>query len=107
MKDKLETKYAFAGAGIGLGLFAIFGLMPGAFVGGVLGLNMVNSFLGIAMAPSVMGRMLVVVGMLTGVMSAGLMFVAAGASAGWLIGATADAARHAIARHAHAKAKAK
>ena len=33
MKD-LEKKTAYVGAGIGLVLFAIFGLLPGSLVGG-------------------------------------------------------------------------
>lgn len=86
MKEKLSNKFSYIGAGTGLALFAIFGLMQGAYLGGILGLNMANTLFGIDVAPSVIHRILTAIGMLTGVMVAGLMFVVSGACLGWLVG---------------------
>lgn len=90
MKERLSNRLGFIGAGAGLALFAIFGLMPGAFLGGMLGLNMANNVFGMPALPTLMPRMFVVVGMLTGVMVTGLIFVISGASLGWLIGLAVD-----------------
>jgi len=92
MKDKIANKLSFIGAGTGLALFAVFGLLPGAFLGGVLGLNMANFIFGPAVSPTLIPRIIIVIGMLTGVMVTGLMFTASGASLGWLIGLLWDSA---------------
>lgn len=86
MRDKLSSKLSLIGAGVGLAVFAVFGLLPGAFLGGVLGLNMASYIFGAPLVPALIPRILVAVGMLTGVMVAGVMFTAAGASMGWLAG---------------------
>jgi uncharacterized membrane protein len=90
MKEKLSSRLSLIGAGIGLTVFAIFGLLPGAFLGGVLGLNMASFIFGAPLVPTLIPRILVAIGMLVGVMVAGLMFTAAGASLGWLAGTLAD-----------------
>jgi hypothetical protein len=95
MKEKLSNKMGFLGAGIGITLFAIFGLQPGAFMGGLLGLNAANLIIGAQVEPTLVVRLLVTVGMLAGVMVTGLMFTVVGAIAGWISGRAADAAsRH-------------
>ena len=37
-ENRLAKKMAYMGAGCGLVLFAVFGLLPGSFLGGVMGL---------------------------------------------------------------------
>ncbi|MEJ2183210.1 MAG: hypothetical protein P8Y66_06780 [Nitrospirota bacterium] len=103
MKESLATRMGFIGAGVGLALFAVFGLLPGAFLGGVLGLNMANLIFGAGAVPSLLPRILIVIGMLTGVMVAGLVFLAAGGALGWLVGLATESVKAARAR-AHDKA---
>jgi hypothetical protein len=64
--------------------------MPGAYMGGILGLNMAYTIFGMDVGPSLVHRILTAVGMLTGVMVAGLMFVVSGACLGWLAGLVAE-----------------
>ena len=48
MKEgKYTRKLAYIGAGCGLVLFAIFGLLPGSFLGGVMGLNAYKDIVGV------------------------------------------------------------
>ncbi len=47
MKDTTYTKkLAYMGAGCGVVLFAVFGLLPGSFLGGVMGLNIAGIMFG-------------------------------------------------------------
>jgi hypothetical protein len=86
MKQHLAQRLGYVGAGTGLALFAIFGLMPGAYLGGLLGLNMANSLFGMDMLPTLLHRVLTALGMLAGVIMAGFMFTVGGACLGWLAG---------------------
>jgi len=90
-----ETKYtkklAYMGAGCGVVLFAIFGLLPGSFLGGVMGLNIAGTILGTPVTSGVLSRMIVAASMIVGVMVAGVMFIMASTTAGWLIGNVLDA----------------
>jgi hypothetical protein len=91
MKERFSNKLSYIGAGTGIALFAIFGLMPGAYIGGILGVNTANTLFGLNTVPSLFHRILTAMGMLTGVMVAGLMFVVGGACLGWLVGVALDA----------------
>ena len=92
MKDREYTKkLAYMGAGCGIILFAIFGLLPGSFLGGVMGLNIAGTILGIPVASDLISRMIVGAFMVIGVMVSGIMFLTASSTAGWLIGAVVDA----------------
>ncbi|NOY39575.1 MAG: hypothetical protein GXO95_04965 [Nitrospirae bacterium] len=90
MKGKLSNRLSYLGAGIGLALFVVFGLLPGSFIGGVLGLNIAGAVFGIPIAPSILSRIVVAMGMLTGVMVTGLIFMVGGATMGWLMGTVAE-----------------
>jgi hypothetical protein len=92
MREKVSNKLNHLGAGIGIALFAIFGLMPGAYLGGILGVNTANTLISISAGPTLLHRIFTAGGMLTGVMAAGLMFVAGGACLGWLVGQAIDVA---------------
>jgi hypothetical protein len=92
MKDTRYTKrLAYMGAGCGVVLFAIFGLLPGSFLGGVMGLNIAGTLLGLPLASGVLSRLIVAASMVTGVMVSGIMFITASSVAGWLIGTVLDA----------------
>ncbi len=90
---KMKTytkKLTYIGAGCGVVLFAVFGLLPGSFLGGVMGLNIAGTLLGLPLTSGVASRLIVAVSMITGVMVSGIMFIIASSIAGWLIGKVID-----------------
>ena len=90
---KTETyskKLAYMGAGCGVVLFAIFGLLPGSFLGGVMGLNFAGIIFGTPVGAGIIPRMIVAASMIMGVMVSGTMFVTASATLGWLAGTVVD-----------------
>ncbi len=92
MKEtKYSKKIAFMGAGCGIVLFAVFGLLPGSFLGGVMGLNVAGTLLGMPVASGIASRLIIAVSMMAGVMISAIMFVTACSLAGWLIGTVVDA----------------
>lgn len=92
MKEtRFSTRMAYIGAGCGLILFAVFGLLPGSFLGGVMGLNIAGILLGMPVASGVLSRLIVAASMVVGVMVSGIMFITASSTAGWLIGTVVDA----------------
>jgi len=92
MKEALAHKPTYIGAGVGLVLFAIFGLL-GSFLGGVMGLNIAGAVLGTPVTSNVLSRLIVGGSMLIGVMVSGIMFVTTFSLAGWLIGTAIDRIR--------------
>lgn len=85
-RETLSTKLAYLGGGIGIGLFAVFGLLNASFIGGILGINIVGSLFGYPIPSTLFARLIIAFGMLTGVMVTGLLFIIAGTLCGWLIG---------------------
>jgi len=90
MKEKKAQKLGFIGAGAGLTLFAVFGLLPGAFVGGFLGIQTAGYLFGLPLGTALLPRIIVAVGMLLGVMVTGLLFTLGGATLGWACGEVLD-----------------
>ena len=91
MRDTTYTKkLAYMGAGCGVVLFAVFGLLPGSFLGGVMGLNIAGIIFGIPVGAGLLPRMIVAASMLMGVMVSGTMFIMASTTLGWLIGTVVD-----------------
>jgi hypothetical protein len=94
MKDTNYTKkLAYMGAGCGVVLFAVFGLLPGSFLGGVMGLNIAGIMFGTPVGAGLLPRMIVAASMLAGVMVSGLMSIMASTTLGWLGGTVVDAIR--------------
>jgi hypothetical protein len=91
MKDRMAKKATYIGAGVGLVLFAIFGLLPGSFLGGVMGLNIAQLLFGSPLTSGILQRLIVGASMLIGVMVAGVMFVVGASTLGWILGTLADA----------------
>jgi hypothetical protein len=89
--EKLSKKLTYIGAGIGLVLFAIVGLLPGSLLGGAMGLNIVGTLFGYPVTSGVLQRLIVAGSMLLGVMVAGIIFIMGCSVAGWLLGTAADA----------------
>jgi hypothetical protein len=91
MKDTTYTKkLAYMGAGCGVVLFAVFGLLPGSFLGGVMGLNISGILFGTPVSAGLVPRMIVAASMVVGVMVSGTMFIMASTTLGWLIGTIVD-----------------
>ena len=86
MKNTLARKTAYIGAGAGLVLFAIFGLMPGSLLGGAMGINIAGWLFGLPLQPGLVARVIVLASMLVGVLVAGIVMVTATSTLGWLVG---------------------
>ncbi len=84
--DKKSRRKTYAGAGTGIVLFAIKGLLPGSFLGGVIGLNIARSLLGTPAGSMLLPRFIVGLFMLIGVLISGIIFIAGSTAAVWLIG---------------------
>jgi hypothetical protein len=87
-------KGLYVGAGAGLVMFAVLGLLPGSFIGGVIGLNIAGSIFGTPVEASVISRVIVGLSMVLGILVAGIVFVAGTSIIGWLTGAAIDTIRH-------------
>ena len=85
-KEGMATKLALTGGGAGLGLFAIYGVLNASYIGGIMGLNLAGAIMGFPVESAILSRLMVALGMLSGVLVSGLVFVMAGATAGWLMG---------------------
>ena len=94
MKDTTYTKkLAYMGAGCGMVLFAVFGLLPGSFLGGVMGLNIAGILFGTPVGAGLVPRMIVAASMVVGVMVSGMMFIMASTTLGWVLGTIVDAVK--------------
>jgi hypothetical protein len=86
MKNKLSRKTAYIGAGAGLVLFAIFGLLPGSLIGGALGIKFAGMLFGLPLQGGLAAKAIVLTSMLLGVMVSGIVIVTASSASGWLVG---------------------
>ena len=86
MKNTIAKKGAYIGAGAGLVLFAIFGLLPGSLLGGAAGINVAGWLFGLPLEPGIISRAIVLISMLVGVLVAGIVIVTATTTIGWLAG---------------------
>ena len=94
MKTGEATKKGLCiGVGAGLVLFALVGLLPGSFVGGVIGLNIAVAIFGLPLSASVLPRIIVGASMVLGIMMSGLVFVTGSAIIGRLTGNAVDVIR--------------
>lgn len=85
-RAELMKRTGLIGGGIGLALFAVFGLLQGAALGGAAGVSIANHIFGEAtlklLADELLPRIIVVASMLAGVIVSCLVFVVAGACLG-------------------------
>jgi hypothetical protein len=86
MKSSKTNQGAYAGAGAGLVLFGLFGLLPGSLVGGAMGISAAGMLFGLPLEPGLISRMIVLGSMLVGVMVSGIIIVTATSAVGWLVG---------------------
>ena len=86
MKNSKSRQGAYAGAGAGLVLFGLFGLLPGSLIGGAMGISAAGMLFGLPLEPGLLARMIIVGAMLLGMMVSGIMITTATSSIGWLVG---------------------
>ncbi len=96
-------KMAYIGAGAGLVLFAVIGLLPGSLIGGVVGLNIAGGLFGSPVTSALLPRLIVGMSMLMGVLVSAVVFISGSVSISWLIGCAVDAVR--VPRAVEAEAK--
>ena len=96
MKNSIARKGAYIGAGAGLVLFAIFGLLPGSLIGGAMGINLAGMLFGLPLEPGLISRAIVLVSMLVGVLVAGIVIVTATTTVGWLAGRLLEGSAHEV-----------
>ncbi len=94
MKKDIAKKSAYIGAGIGMALFALFGLMPGSLLGGAAGINIAGWLFGLPLEPGLISRAIVLISMLIGVLVAGIIIVTATSTIGWLTGRLIESGVH-------------
>ena len=85
-RGQVAKKFGLVGAGVGLTLFALFGLLEGSLIGGAVGLDIVNSLFHAPAGPTLLSRVIVGASMLAGVIVSGIAFVVVCSSAGWVVG---------------------
>jgi hypothetical protein len=86
MNTTISRKTAYIGAGAGLVLFALFGLMPGSLIGGAAGIGIAGWLFGLPLQPALLSRIIVLASMLFGVLVAGIAIVTFTSTVGWVIG---------------------
>ena len=95
MKSTIARKTAYIGAGAGLVLFALFGLLPGSLLGGAMGINVAGWLFGLPLQPGILSRLIVLASMLVGVLVSGIAIVTASSTIGWLVGRALESGAHA------------
>lgn len=83
---EIAKKGLYMGAGAGLVVFAIVGLLYGSLIGGVVGLNIAGAIFGYPVGPQIASRMIVAASMLMGILVSGIVFTGGLAFVGWAIG---------------------
>jgi small-conductance mechanosensitive channel len=86
MNPTISRITAYIGAGAGIVLFAIFGLLPGSLLGGAAGIKIAGMFFGLPLDPGIISRAIVLASMLVGVIVSGITIVTATSTVGWLVG---------------------
>jgi hypothetical protein len=89
----IARKGLYSGAVAGLVLFAVIGLLPSSFIGGVLGLKIAGHLFGTPLGMELVPRMLVGLSMVMAVLVTGFVFVVGLSIIGWLTGTVADTVR--------------
>ncbi len=95
MKNReIAKKAAYLGAGAGLVLFVLFGLLPGSLIGGAAGIKLAGWLFGLPLEAGLISRMIVLASMLASALLAGTIVVTATSSLCWIAGRVLEAAMH-------------
>jgi hypothetical protein len=90
MNTTLAKKGAYLGAGAGLVIFTVFGLLPGSLLGGAAGIKVAGMIFGLPLGPGILSRSIVLISMLAGVVVSGIAITTATSTAGWLLGSVME-----------------
>ncbi|MCX7914182.1 MAG: hypothetical protein N2511_06315 [Thermodesulfovibrionales bacterium] len=85
-KKEIMKKGTLIGALSGFVLFVFIGLLPSLFIGGVIGLKIAKYLLGFPFNTEIIGRSIVGISMIGGIIISGLVFVIGSSLIGWLFG---------------------
>jgi len=91
MKITMSKQGAYTGAGAGLVLFGIMGLLPGSLLGGAAGINIAGMLFGLPLESGLLSRLIVLASMLAGVLASGTAIITATSTLGWLVGSAISA----------------
>jgi small-conductance mechanosensitive channel len=105
MKNTHSKQMAYIGAGAGLVLFAIFGLLPGSLLGGAAGIKFAGLFFTLPLEPGIVSRFIVLTSLFVGVVVSGITIVTATSTTGWLLGRVIDASEHQLASESAAMSR--
>ena len=94
MHTTCSRQAAYIGAGAGLVLFAIFGLLPGSLLGGAAGIKFAGLLFTLPLEPGIVPRIIVLTSMIIGVVVSGITIVTATSATGWLLGRVFDPSGH-------------
>lgn len=94
MKTRTAKRGIYIGAAAGLLAFALGGLLHGAFIGGVLGLNIAGSLFGLPLTSAIMPRLIVGAMMVLGIVISGVLLVTGGSLLGCVAGAALENLLH-------------
>ena len=101
MKNSFSRKAAYIGAGSGLAVFSLFGLLPGSLLGGAAGIKFAGLLFGLPLDPGLLSRTIVLCSMLVGVLVAGIAIVTAASAMGWILGRAIETRMPAESTHGH------
>ncbi len=98
MRHRWTQAATFIGAGIGLVIFAFFGLLPGSFLGGAMGLSLAGKLFGLPLSPTLLPKMIIAASMAFGAVLFGLVitfiFAALGSIGGFCLERLAGSEAH-------------
>ena len=90
---EIAKKGLYVGAGAGLVLFVLAGLLPGSLIGGVIGLKVIMAVTGAPLGGALLSRILLAVSMLAGIMVSALVCIMGPGLIGWSIGYLIDSVK--------------
>lgn len=95
----------YLGAGAGILLYALFGLLPSVFIGGVIGLKVATYLFGAPLGVALLPRIIVGAFMVLGIGVSGTVFTIGGSLLGWFFGHAIEVVRGSRAAHTDLAAK--
>jgi len=107
MKTRETAKKGlYVGAGVGLVLFVLGGLLMGSLIGGVIGLKVITAITGAPLGGAILSRIMLAVSMLAGIMASAAACIMGPGLIGWSIGYLIDSAKVEVATEQEATKKA-
>jgi hypothetical protein len=93
MKSLMSKKSVYIGAGSGLVIFGLFGLLPNSLLGGAADSKLAGMLFELPLHLGILSRAILFVSMLVGILVAVIVIVTAPPAAAWHLGRMMEAAR--------------